>query len=294
MKRWQFDAPEDKALFDRVLDWLDHRSDKKPFLATLLTVTSHPPFVDPRTGKIDQLGTFRYVDAQLARFYRKLRERHFFDHGVLMITGDHRSMTPLHADEYRRWGERAFARVPMIVVGDVNMPPVVQQSFAQTDVPTSFAWLAGTDTCLDAAHGNFAMPEPHAPDYVLHASGDRPERVNVFFDQKMASIILDGDDSHWQGPQPGDWQHILDSVNLQRIREADIARRHRHAAPEALGSRLALPSARPAQILTFAGRLAGLSGRACGARRLLGRRQGVLDQGSHGHRPHAARYRRDP
>ncbi|MGA7297393.1 MAG: LTA synthase family protein [Rhodanobacteraceae bacterium] len=225
MKRWQFDAPEDKALFDRVLDWLDHRTDRKPFLATLLTVTSHPPFVDPRSGKIDQLTTFRYVDAQLARFYRKLEERHFFDHGVLMITGDHRSMTPLHADEYQRWGERAFARVPMIVVGDVNMPPVVQQSFAQTDVPFSFSWLAGAQTCLDAAHGNFARPDPQAPAYILHASGDRPERVNVFFGQKMGGIILDGDDSRWQGPRPENWQQILDSVNLQRIREADIARR---------------------------------------------------------------------
>lgn len=223
MKRWQFDAPEDEALFDRVLDWLDKRSDKKPFLATLLTVSSHPPFVDPRTGKIDQLGTFRYVDAQLARFYRELNARHFFRHGVLMITGDHRSMTPLHADEYQRWGERAFSRVPMIVVGDVDMPSVVNQSFAQTDVPTSFAWLAGTETCLDSAHGNFARPEPQPPGYILHASGDQPERVDVFFGQKTGQIILDGDDSRWHGPKALDWKQILDTVNRQRIRQSGIA-----------------------------------------------------------------------
>ncbi len=227
MKRWQFDAPEDKALFDRVLDWMDKRNDKKPFLATLLTVSSHPPFVDPETGKIDQLGTFRYVDEQLARFYRELDERHFFRHGVLMITGDHRSMTPLHADEYRRWGERAFSRVPMVVIGDVDMPRVVQKSFAQTDVPTSFAWLAGTETCLDSARGNFARPDPQPPSYILHASGAQPERVDVFFGKKTGKIILDGDDSSWQGPAPSDWQDILARVNYQRMLEAESAQENR-------------------------------------------------------------------
>lgn len=223
MKRWQFDAPEDKALFDRTLDWMDKRSDPKPFLATLLTVSSHPPFVDPRTGRINQLGTFRYVDAQLARFYRKLKQRGFFDNGVLMITGDHRSMTPLHAYEYQHWGERAFVRVPMVVVGDIEMPKVVRQTFAQTDVPTSFAWLAGTQTCLDAGHGNFARPDPIAPAYVLHASGDQPERVDVYFGGQAGTIMLDGDNSHWQGPKPANWGDILARVNYQRIREAEFA-----------------------------------------------------------------------
>ncbi len=224
MKRWQFDAPEDRALFDRVLDWIDHRQDSRPFLATLLTVSSHPPFVNPETGKIDQPGTFRYVDAQLARFHRTLKQRGFFKHGVLMITGDHRSMTPLHAYEYQRWGERAFVRVPMVVIGDVDMPPVIDGTFAQTDVPNSFAWLAGIQTCLDPEHGIFTKPQPQAPQYVLHASGDRRDYVDVYFGGNSGSILLDGDDTRWVGPRPTDWRAILGRVNRQRMREAELAR----------------------------------------------------------------------
>lgn len=224
MKRWQFDAPEDRALFDRVLDWIDHRRDQRPFLATLLTVSSHPPFVNPETGRIDQPATFRYVDAQLARFHRKLKQRGFFKHGVLMITGDHRSMTPLHAYEYRRWGERAFSRVPMVVIGDVDMPRVVNDTFAQTDVPTSFAWMAGLRTCVDARHGNFSRPDPQPAHYVLHASGDRRDYVDVYYDGKVGSVLLDGDDSRWVGPKPANWRHVLDRINRQRIREAELAR----------------------------------------------------------------------
>ena len=227
MKRWQFKAPEDKALFDRTLDWIDHRRDKRPFLAALLTVTSHPPFVNPQTGRINQKATFRYVDAQLARFYRQLRKRGYFEHGVLMITGDHRSMTPLNAGEYRRWGERAFTRVPMVVIGDVDMPPVIDQTFAQTDVPASFAWLAGARFCLDDGHGNFARPDPQPPRYVMHASGDRRDQVDVYFaDGEHGTVLLDGDDTRWLGKPPAHPDHIIDAINRQRIREAVSARRH--------------------------------------------------------------------
>ena len=37
-------AAEDAALIDRFLHWHDHRRKDKPFMATLLTVESHPPF----------------------------------------------------------------------------------------------------------------------------------------------------------------------------------------------------------------------------------------------------------
>ncbi len=223
MRRWQFNAADDGALFDRLLAWLDQRRDPRPFLASLLTVSSHPPFVNPETGKIDQIGTFRYVDAQLARFVAALRQRGFFDHGVLMITGDHRSMTPLRREEYRQWGYRALARVPMVVIGDVDMPAVVEQTFAQTDIPVSFAWLAGIPACLDGGHGNFARAQPRPARWVLHSGGARPNRVSVYMGKREYGIVLDGDASRWLDPPPVGGQAILDYINRQRIREARLA-----------------------------------------------------------------------
>lgn len=223
MKRWQFDAPEDHALFARVLDWMAKRENPKPFVAALLTVSSHPPFVNPRSGKIDQLGTFRYVDDQLDYFYQQLKARGFFRHGVLMITGDHRSMTPLHRHELERWGEMAFSRVPMVVVGDVDMPPVIHGLFAQTDVPTSIAWLIGAPLCTDAAHGIFSRAQPQSPSFVLHASGDQRNRVGVYYDHAHAALMLDGDNSTWQGDKPPQWQLIQRLIAAQRINEVKAA-----------------------------------------------------------------------
>lgn len=222
MRRWQFDAAPDAALFDRLLAWLDERREERPFLAALLTVTGHPPFVNPETGRIDQEGTFRYVDAQLGRLERELRARGFFANGVLLITGDHRAMTPLRAEEYRRWGERALMRIPMVVVGAVDMPPVVEATFAQTDVAPSFAWLAGLDTCLDPAHGNFARPAPRPPAWVLHADGSRRNQVLVVADGQLHAITLDGDATRWEGEPPAHGERILQAVNRQRIREREL------------------------------------------------------------------------
>ncbi|HET6632768.1 MAG TPA: LTA synthase family protein [Rhodanobacteraceae bacterium] len=237
MQRWQFDAPADAALFDRVLDWIDKRQDARPFVATLLTVSSHPPFVNPRSGRIDPLGTFRYVDDQLASFYQRLEARGFFDHGVLLITGDHRSMTPLHRQELNRWGETAFARVPLVVAGDVRMPAVVDGLFAQTDVPLSIGWLIGAPVCADAAHGIFLKPEPRSPQFVLHASGDQRNRVGVYFDHRHASFILDGDASHWEGPRPPQWRLIGRLIAAQRIREAAAAQNPQNRGQSALSRR---------------------------------------------------------
>ena len=45
------------------------------------------------------------------------------------------TMTPLSADEFQRYGDRAFARVPMIVAGKVEMPAAV--SYTHLTLPTS-------------------------------------------------------------------------------------------------------------------------------------------------------------
>lgn len=226
MKRWQFNAPADHALFARVLNWIEHRSDPQPFVAALLTVSSHPPFIDPDTGKVDQLASFRYVDAQLGWFHDQLAARGFFQHGVLLVTGDHRSMTPLRPGEYTRWGESAYSRVPLVVMGAVNMPKVINQAFAQTDIPASFADLVGIDHCRSAAHGSFLRPDPQPAGFLLHASGQERNRVDVYYDagRRQASYLLDGDDSHWQGDKPANWRRIQRYIDAQRIREAEFVR----------------------------------------------------------------------
>jgi phosphoglycerol transferase MdoB-like AlkP superfamily enzyme len=221
MARTQFGAADDAALFARFENWLDTRTDARPFAAVLLTISSHPPFVDPRSGKIDPAGSFGYVDEQLAAFYERLRQRDFLDDGILLITGDHRSMTPLLGDEYRKFGERAFARVPMVVAGAVDMPKVVDQPFQQADLPASVAHVMGIDYCRSPFTGTYLEAAPAPAQYIVHARGDNRDRVDVYFDDRIASYRQDGDASHWDGSAtPPDAAAVAAWINAQRIRNS--------------------------------------------------------------------------
>jgi len=219
MKRWQFGAAEDAALYDRFLDWLDKRGDARPFVSTLLTVTTHPPYVDPRSSRIDPENAFKYVDAELARFYRELKTRGFLDHNVLLILGDHRTMTPLHEEEYKKHGERAFARIPFIVAGAVDMPPVIDEPFQQTDIGASIADLLGLESCTSAFTGHFLRSDPKPADYVIHVRGDNRDRLDVYWDDEVSGFHYDGDASGWIDKPPPESDAAAAWIDSHRFRD---------------------------------------------------------------------------
>lgn len=223
MKRWQFDAPEDSALYARFLQWLETREDKRPFIAVMLTVSSHPPFINPETGKNDFEGTFRYMDKEAAHFYEALKTRGFFENGILMITGDHRTMTPLRSGEYEEYGARAFARIPMIVAGNVNMPQVVDAAFQQTDIAPSIAELLGLRVCRTPFMGSFLKENLAPSQYVVHTRGDDRDRIDVYYGaNEVSGFRLNGDASHWMDNPPPDADLIAAWITTQRIRPRRI------------------------------------------------------------------------
>ncbi len=218
--RWLFNAVEDSVFYLRFLDWLDHRNDDKPFVSVLLTVSSHPPFVDPRSRKVDPERSFRYVDEQIGVFYDSLKQRGFFEHGVLVVMGDHRTMTPLREKEFSTYAERAYARVPMVVSGKVDMPAIIDGAFQQTDLLPSLAWQFGAAHCRSAYNGSFLRSDPQAPAIVVHARGDDRNRIDVYHGNAVSGFLLDGDDSRWLDSPPADAQHISAWINVQRAEAA--------------------------------------------------------------------------
>src|SRR5690606_10433986 len=103
LPRGQFGSPPDAALLERFIGWLDQRQSGRPLFAGMLTVHTHPPFAVPGSGRLDEQAAFRHVDQLVAEFHSELERRGFFDNGLLIISGDHRSMTPLKPGERERW-----------------------------------------------------------------------------------------------------------------------------------------------------------------------------------------------
>lgn len=222
-KRRHFNAAEDKALYQRFLQWLDQRQESSPYFAMLLTVSTHPPFINPETDTADEPGAFRYADKQIGMLYDELKKRDFFRNGILLISGDHRSMTPLFAEEQKRFGDSALARVPLVIATDLSIAHgKVSGAFQQTDLLSSLDDLTKAQACRVSTQGWFLREQPTPPSYVEHARGDKRDRVDIYFGEnadkpQRGEIVLNGDNSRWLGDKPQDWQQIMLRVAADRI-----------------------------------------------------------------------------
>jgi arylsulfatase A-like enzyme len=195
----------------------------------MLTVSTHPPYVDPRSNTIDPENAFKYVDGEIARFYRELKQRGFLDHGVLIVLGDHRTMTPLHEEEFAKWGDRAFSRVPFVVAGAVDMPKVIDAPFQQTDIAPSIADFVGLESCTSSFVGHFLRAEPKAPDYVLHVRGDDRDRLDVYYGSGgVGEFRYDGDASGFRGAPPPNADEVAAWIDVHRDRKSDPKRADAH------------------------------------------------------------------
>ena len=116
-KRYVFNSVADGVLLNHAADLIsqfDHEA--SPHLTFIMTTSSHVPFVSPETGTQDYRETISYVDREIGKFVRKLRENGFFDKGMLVITGDH---IPPGLDfapgELSKYGDD-LNRVPLVII----------------------------------------------------------------------------------------------------------------------------------------------------------------------------------
>lgn len=222
MPRGVFEAADDPQLFARVLDWYHRERDpSRPFAAAILTVATHPPFLVRASGERDERKVFAELDAALVDFHAQLKRAGYFDDGVLIVMGDHRSMTPVRPAEYLRYGESAFARTPMLVFGASGLARGEIAGLAQqTDLPASLRDLNGERVCRDPAQGLFLRPDPIPATYALHARGMPRSQIDVYRREGSFALQLAGDDSRWVGAAPPDAAMIAARIHLDRARRS--------------------------------------------------------------------------
>ena len=225
MPRGAFGAASDAALVDRFLQWHATDGARGPFMATILTVATHPPYVQGRTEEGER---FRATDRAVARLASELAKRGFFRDGVLLVVGDHRAMTPLPPVEREALGSAAQMRVPLIVVGDARVPKGPSDApVQQADLLPSLRYLLDTQACRTSWQGRFLGGPAVASRYVVYPDPFRRNEVDVLEGSQHYRLLLDGDDSRWIDPpaDAGDAQGLLDRVNAERIaRMPELAR----------------------------------------------------------------------
>ena len=224
MPRFAFGAAKDEALYARFRQWLAERNNSLPLFAALLTVQSHPPYVNRESGEFDEDRIIRAVDGAAAKFVSDLRSDGYFERGgLLLISGDHRAMTALNPEESSK-GARAFALVPMIIVGghDSWKESRIDGLFQQADLLPSMLEMAGDVSCGPAGHGTFLRDDPVPARWALHVRGDRRDRLDYYSSNGDAWLRLDGDDSDWSGDVPANAASIAAKIHMDRARRGEL------------------------------------------------------------------------
>ncbi|NOQ14330.1 MAG: sulfatase-like hydrolase/transferase [Methyloprofundus sp.] len=191
--RFHFKAAPDEALYNRVLDRINHH-DNNNFFIFIKTVSTHHPFINPENKNKSEAEAFKYADKQIGLFYKKLIDMGYFDKGMLIIVGDHHSMVPLKNEEVELFGSlKASAKVPMIVsYGDKNHS-IVNEQYQQIDIFNSLKGLVSNTQCSSNWTGDILSGNP--AQYIAHRRGDNRNIISVFSENKDYSIKLDGDNT---------------------------------------------------------------------------------------------------
>lgn len=209
-ERLTFDSVPDGDLFDYVISKIDYIvGGEQPSFSLIMTTTTHAPYIVPKTHEKDFHKVIRYVDQAIYDFYLKLKERRFFDNGLLIITGDHRAMVPYSIQERNKYGNFGIARVPLIIIGLKNNSGI-------TDVPFSHSSLSGLLQYINLptvkmydfnqlpVKQNDLLTESKPILYQVHEPADQ---VFVLLNNKQYTVHLDGDDTY------------IDDCNDQNIRD---------------------------------------------------------------------------
>ena len=218
--KFAFNAPPDEALFAYAIRKIGNlNSDQQPYFMVLETVTSHLPFLDPEGKSNTEKAVINYVDRQLGVFYKSLEDYGFFSNGVLIITSDHRIMAPISKAEMDRYGDSAFARIPMVVASGGKRKGKIDACFQQTDLYSSLKWFVSDRYEKDPWNGNFLNPEPTPPFCILKNMANDYDLVYARCGSEEGYIKLQGDATYlYQGKiKPEKVRLILEKINSNRI-----------------------------------------------------------------------------
>jgi len=215
--RYIFGSITDRLLYENVLRSLREPRSKEPLFIVAVTASSHQPFQNPETGAKGQEAAFRYADAQIYDFYQALRKLKFFDHGMLLITGDHHAMSPVTDEERARFGAHAGSMVPLVIVESQDpLPKVIRTPFQQADLLNSFNYLTSQRFCPAPYRGNLFTGK-QAP-CLFHTEADLPDSVAVFCGERTAVVYLDGDATRVVSGSLTGYPKALAHLNYERTR----------------------------------------------------------------------------
>lgn len=156
----------DDIVFSRLYDDILSEKGDKPWMKTLLTLSSHEPWDVPEQKLPDKVeNAFHYLDTSLGQFVEQLRKSPAWNNLLLIILPDHG-----HRHQNINETTRLFNHIPMVWIGGaVKQPYTFSEVCSQSDLPATLLGQMGV------AHEDFQFSRD-----VLSANYTRPFAFHTF------------------------------------------------------------------------------------------------------------------
>lgn len=183
MTKW---GVPDGYVFEKALD--DLKTEKEPFMKTIYTVSSHPPYDVPyskiKGNSVDSkyLNSVAYTDSCLGRFIDDFRKSPLWENTLLIVTADHGTISPGPTDIT----ETASYRIPLIWSGGVvGSPQRIETITQQVDFGASLVHQLGWKADSSRFAKDFFTSHPFAF-YMLDSGwGYVTPEGEYYFDQNV-------------------------------------------------------------------------------------------------------------
>jgi phosphoglycerol transferase MdoB-like AlkP superfamily enzyme len=160
MSKW---GVPDGYVFEKALE--DLKSEKEPFMKTIYTVSSHPPFDVPyskikgSSNEAKYLNSVAYTDSCLGEFINAFRKSPLWSNTLLIVTADHGTLPPGPTDIT----EPASYRIPLIWSGGVvDSLQRIETITQQVDFGTSLVHQLGWEADSSRFAKDFFTSHPYA------------------------------------------------------------------------------------------------------------------------------------
>ena len=134
----------DKYLFDYALPVINRAAaSQQPFMATLLTISNHPPYVVPAWMKTHtkkpETQIVEYADWCVGRFLQEARRQPWYDNTLFVILADHGKLVGKMDSEL----PQSYNHIPLIIFGPGIEPRLYDGLGTQVDVMPTLLGLMG-------------------------------------------------------------------------------------------------------------------------------------------------------
>ncbi|MBQ7717394.1 MAG: LTA synthase family protein, partial [Prevotella sp.] len=140
----------DKYLFDYALPVINKTaSTGKPFMATLLTISNHPPYIIPKWMKTKtkdpETQIVEYADWCIGRFLSQAKQQPWYDNTIFVILADHGKLVGKMDMEL----PQSYNHIPLIVFGPGIQPMTYEGLGTQIDVMPTLLGLMNIEYDYD-------------------------------------------------------------------------------------------------------------------------------------------------